>query len=84
MKNIGDYIIMDSVNREINNLFSNDMIFESITHDKVSKPSYQLNKISDYSFIGGTNLLSLKMNHYKQWKINLIDTLFLNNVILMG
>ncbi len=83
-ENIGDYIIMDSVDREIYNLFYNDMIFETLTHDVVSKPTYRLNKTSDYSFVGGTNLLSSNMNKYNQWKINLIDSLFLNNVILMG
>ncbi len=82
--NIGDFIIMDSVNREFKELFKKDMIFHSITHDKISKATYRLNKISDYSFIGGTNLLSSNMNIYNQWKINLIDALFLKNIILMG
>lgn len=35
--NIGDFIIMDSVNREFKELFKKDMIFHSITHDKISK-----------------------------------------------
>ena len=83
-ENIGDFIIMDSVERELNKLFSRDMIFKSITHDKVDKITYRLNKISDYSFIGGTNLLSSNMNRYNQWKINLIDSFFLKNIILMG
>lgn len=83
-ENIGDFIIMDSVNRELKELFRNDMIFYSLTHDKISKASYRLNKISDYSFIGGTNLLSSNMNNYNQWKINLIDSIFLKNIVLMG
>lgn len=82
--NIGDFIIMDSVEQELNKLFPRDMMFKSITHDKVSKITYRLNKISDYSFIGGTNLLSSNMNRYNQWKINLIDSFFLKNIILMG
>ena len=82
--NIGDYIIMDSVSEVLNDLFKNDMFFDSYTHGKVSKESYFLNKQSDYSFIGGTNLLSSNMNKYNQWKINLIDGLFLKNIILMG
>ncbi|MDP3587814.1 MAG: polysaccharide pyruvyl transferase family protein [Sulfuricurvum sp.] len=83
-ENIGDFIIMDSVNRELKELFKNDMLFYSLTHDKVSRATYRLNKISDYSFIGGTNLLSSNMNSYNQWKINLIDSLFFKNIILMG
>ena len=82
--NIGDFIIMDSVNRELKELFVYDMIFNTITHDKIHRGTYRLNQISDHSFIGGTNLLSSNMNKYNQWKINLIDGLFLNNVILMG
>ena len=83
-KNIGDFIIMDSVIRELKQLFSNDMMFYSLTHDKVSKETYRLNRVSDYSFIGGTNLLSSNMNEYNQWKINLIDSVFLSNIVLMG
>lgn len=83
-KNIGDFIIMDAVNRELKKLFEKDMFFYALTHDKVSKATYRLNKISDYSFIGGTNLLSSNMNKYNQWKINFFDSLFLKNIILMG
>jgi len=83
-ENIGDYIIMDSVNYEIYNLFYNEMIFETLTHDVISKPSYRLNKISDFSFIGGTNLLSSKMNKYNQWKIGFIDAFFLKDILLLG
>lgn len=83
-ENIGDFIIMDSVNRELKELFKNDMIFYSLTHDKISKATYRLTKISNYSFIGGTNLLSSNMNDYNQWKINLIDSFYLKNLILMG
>jgi polysaccharide pyruvyl transferase WcaK-like protein len=82
--NIGDFIIMDSVNRELKELFKKDMLFHSLTHEKVSKATYRLNKISDYSFVGGTNLLSSNMIKYNQWKINLIDAFFLKNIILMG
>ena len=83
-ENIGDFIIMDSVNRELKKIFSLDMLFYSLTHDKISKATYRLNKISDYTFIGGTNLLSSNMNSYNQWKINFIDSLFLKDTILMG
>jgi polysaccharide pyruvyl transferase WcaK-like protein len=83
-ENIGDFIIMDSVNRELKELFKDDMIFYTLTHDIVSKSTYRLNKISDYSFIGGTNLLSSNMHRYNQWKINLYDSLYLKNIILMG
>ena len=83
-KNVGDSIIMDSVNRELKELFKKDMIFYSITQGKVDKASYDLFKLSNYSFVGGTNLLSSNMNKYNQWKINLIDSIYCKNMILMG
>ena len=82
--NIGDCIIMDGVKIQLSKIFLNDMFFYSITHDKIHKKTYELNKISNYSFIGGTNLLSSNMNRYNQWKINLIDLIFLKDIILMG
>jgi polysaccharide pyruvyl transferase WcaK-like protein len=83
-ENMGDFIIMDSVKKELRDLFQNDMFFYSLTHDKISKATYRLNKISDYSFIGGTNLLSSNMNRYNQWKINMFDSIYLKNIILLG
>lgn len=82
--NIGDFIIMDSVNKELKKMFKSSMFFYSTTHDKVANHTYNLHKISDYSFVGGTNLLSSNMNDYNQWKINLFDGLFMKNIILMG
>ena len=82
--NIGDFIIMDSVNKELKKLFTKDMFFYSFTHEKISKATYKLNNISDYSFIGGTNLLSSNMDRYNQWKINVIDSFFIKDIILMG
>lgn len=83
-ENIGDYIIMDAVDNQLYQLFKNEMLFHSLTHGKVSKETYRLNRISNYSFIGGTNLLSSNMNSYNQWKINMIDALFLGGIVLMG
>lgn len=83
-ENVGDYIIMDAVNNQIFQLFTNDMIFHSLTHDKISNATYRLNRTSNFSFIGGTNLLSSNMNSYNQWKINIIDAFFLRDIVLMG
>ena len=83
-KNLGDSIIMDSVNDEINKIFPESMIMYTQTHEKISHPTYSIVKQSNFSFIGGTNLISSNMNYYKQWKINLIDSFFLKDIILMG
>lgn len=83
-ENLGDFIIMDAVRDHINEMFPEAMVLHTATHEKISRPTYNIVKQSDFSFVGGTNLISSNMNSYNQWKINLIDGLFLNNIILMG
>jgi len=82
--NLGDYIIMDSVRKELNNIIPDSFFVELQTHDKLGKVSYKNLKKSDFCIMGGTNLLSSNMNSYNQWKINLIDSFFLKDVVLMG
>lgn len=83
-ENLGDYIIMDAVQDHLNGIFPDAMILNTATHERISKPTYLLVKNSDLSFVGGTNLLSSNMNTYNQWKINFIDSIFLNDIVLMG
>lgn len=83
-KNTGDSIIMDAVYSELKEIFHSDMFFNSITHDRIWRTTYSLNRISDFTLVGGTNLLSSNMNSYNQWKINMFDSLFLKGIILMG
>lgn len=83
-ENLGDFIIMESVRDVISEVFTNSTVFHTGTHDVISRNSYLLNKQVNYSFLGGTNLLSSNMNKYNQWKINLYDSFFLNNITLLG
>lgn len=81
--NLGDQIIMDSVQKHLDSLF--DALFIHIpTHDVISKESYQFMKKSHFIFVGGTNLLSSNMNSYNQWRVSWWDALFVKNIILMG
>jgi len=82
--NLGDSIIMDSVREHINEMFPDSMVMYTQTHEKISHSTYSIIKKSNFSFVGGTNLISSNMNFYNQWKINLIDSLFLKDIILMG
>jgi polysaccharide pyruvyl transferase WcaK-like protein len=75
---------MDAVRDHINEVFPDAMVLHTATHEKISRPTYSIVKNSDLSFVGGTNLISSNMNSYNQWKINLVDSLFLNDIILMG
>lgn len=83
-KNLGDLIIMDSINSALCDLFPKGRFFNSPTHDIIGKTSYALNKGCDFSFIGGTNLLSSNMNSYNQWNVNFYDAIFLKEIILLG
>jgi len=83
-ENLGDYLIMESLKLELRNIFQNDFFIHVPTHDKLWKNSFEQIKKSDFLFVCGTNLLSSNMNSYNQWKINLFDSLFLKNIILMG
>ncbi|NES85012.1 MAG: polysaccharide pyruvyl transferase family protein [Moorea sp. SIO2B7] len=82
--NLGDQIIIDSVDNIIEKTFEESLVIRIQTQDKISKNSYKYIMRSDLKIIGGTNLLSSNMNSYKQWKVNLWDSLFINDIILLG
>ncbi|MBH8566266.1 polysaccharide pyruvyl transferase family protein [Nostoc sp. CENA67] len=82
--NIGDQIIMDAVNRNLNDLFPDAFFLRTHTHDVISKTSYRYIQTSEFVIVGGTNLLSSNMNSYNQWKVSLWDSLFVKDIILMG
>ncbi|RLM17391.1 hypothetical protein BIY29_19160, partial [Brenneria alni] len=61
----------------------------SPTHEVIYNQAYKLNRISEFSFIGGSNLLSsdhsfLLKKKYNQWAVNIFDALKINNPILLG
>lgn len=82
--NLGDQIIMDAVNKEVENLFSSDMVLRSCTHMKMGKETYKMLLESRVSLIGGTNILSSNMTSNQQWRINFIDSIFAKKMILLG
>ena len=82
--NLGDQIIMDSVIKELERIFNDDFFISFPTHERIWFNSYKELKNVDISIVGGSNLLSSNMNHYNQWKINMLDIFFLKGVVLMG
>ncbi len=83
-KNMGDQIIMDAVNTQLRRIFPKDFFLNVPTHDYIDKHGYQLAREASYIFVGGTNLLTAKMNIYNQWRIDLRDFFKLRNAVLMG
>lgn len=87
--NIGDEIIVDSVKRELEKLFTRNklsMFLNIPTHEKISRYGKKIIKDSDYSFVAGTNLLSSKYKILRtnQWNIPIFEAYNLNSIILMG
>jgi polysaccharide pyruvyl transferase WcaK-like protein len=81
--NIGDGIIMDAVREHLQPLITDQMVTMS-THSPNGKPGRKITKKSDYSIIGGTNLLASHLRKFNQWKFSYLDLIGLNNVVLMG
>lgn len=81
--NLGNKIIMDSVYRELNDIFPEDF-FYNIPYQIIKGKSLKILGDSDFKFFGGTNSLSSKMNKYKQWDLNIYNSKYLNGLILMG
>lgn len=85
--NLGDEIIVDSVTRELKNIFKEDTMFLRVpTHEVISRRSHRIVNESDYAFVAGTNILNSKFKIFKAnlWNLNLVDIMKLNKVILMG
>ncbi|WP_009633332.1 polysaccharide pyruvyl transferase family protein [Synechocystis sp. PCC 7509] len=82
--NLGDLIIQEAVNREINNIFPNSNIIRYSTQQFLEK-SHVTDIVScPLILVGGTNLLSSHILKYQQWKLSLIDAIRIKNVVLLG
>lgn len=81
--NIGNQIIMDAVNKELVDLFPNEF-FIHMPVEEMGFKTRMYNRNSNYSFVGGTNLLNSNIRKYRQWGLTLHNILILRNCILMG
>ncbi len=81
-KNLGDFIIMDAIHKQLQFLLENNFVISYPTHMPILH-SYQMlrkNEVSkacreaDYKFLCGTNLFAHNLLHITLgWNINLID-----------
>ena len=81
--NLGDLIIQEAVNRELNEIFGRHIVRLS-TQTPLRQNEFKLLEECSIIFVGGTNLLSSYMNKYKQWKISFVDALRIKKAILFG
>lgn len=83
--NLGDLIIQDAVQRELDKIFGIKNITKFSTHSALTKQEIEFIRNECLLIIvGGTNLLSSKMNEYRQWKIGIKTAFQLKKTILLG
>lgn len=83
--NMGDFIIFDSIKRELRELFDDAFNIDVSTHLPISYIFTNLLKDADYKFVCGTNLLMGKLNGiFRQWDINIFNAKKLGPAILIG
>lgn len=82
--NLGNEIIMDSVNNVINELFPESFLFRIPWEGKLSAKSLRYMAESDFTFFGGTNSLSSHLLRYKQHGFRLKDLLTFRSLVSLG
>ncbi|KAB8317849.1 polysaccharide pyruvyl transferase family protein [Tolypothrix campylonemoides VB511288] len=83
--NLGDLIIQEAVERELNKIFGSKNFIKFSTHAALTKQEIELIRNDCFlTLVGGSNLLSSNMNEYRQWKIGLKTAFQLKKAILLG
>lgn len=83
-ENVGDFIIMDAVFKEMSSIIKDKQIINIASHDYPTKRGRRLIKSSDYCLVGGTNLLNSHLLSKRPWSFRWHDLLRLNNALLVG
>ena len=82
--NLGDHIIMDSVDSVVSELWPKGKLNRIATHEFMSLAAKFSANFSNIKIVGGTNLLNANIRKYKQWKLRNIDAYIARNSILLG
>ncbi|MCL6435193.1 MAG: polysaccharide pyruvyl transferase family protein [Leptolyngbyaceae cyanobacterium HOT.MB2.61] len=82
--NLGDLIIQEAVNRELNEIFENQEIIRFSTHSFLQPEHLKVIRTCPFIIVGGTNLLSSNMDQYRQWRLSLRHALRIQRAILFG
>lgn len=83
--NLGDHIIMDSVNRIADELFRDDFVINVPTHFSIHPKDLLKFRKYDVGIVGGTNLLKNNTLRNSQWKIGVKDlALLAHKAVLLG
>lgn len=83
--NLGDQVISRSAQTFLNGAFSDKFIVSISTHQPIPFRMRRYLKDSACSFVLGSNLLHSGMLFgFRQWNISILDTLQINNLVLVG
>ena len=84
--NLGDQIIFDAANTEIDAAFPDAFKIEISTHLPLSYRFMRLILKVNPKIVCGTNILSSNMGQliYKQWNLRFVEGLYLRKLILLG
>lgn len=83
--NVGDEIISDSARRHLDPLFMDKFVVRLSTHQKTSFRYRRYLRASEIGFVLGSNLLKSSMLlGFRQWDVSLLDTIQINNLVLVG
>jgi len=82
--NLGNEIIMDSINSVISELFPDSFLFRIPFDENFSTKSLKYMAGSDYTFFGGTNSFSSHLLRYKQHGFRLRDLILFRNLVSFG
>lgn len=82
--NLGNEIIMDSVNSIVEELFPETFLFRIPWEEKFSRKSLRYMASSDFTFFGGTNAFSSHLLRYKQHGFRLKDLITFRDLTSFG
>ncbi len=82
--NLGNQIIMSSIELIINDLFDNNFIYKMQASEPFGRTSIQNFNKSDFIFFGGTNALTSNINKEKYIGFSLHNLIYFNQLLLLG
>jgi len=82
--NLGNQIIMDSVDAVLKKMFPQAFFVPLPYLDSIGKEACAYVKASNYTFFGGTNALSSEMRTYRQWGLDSDIAGRISGVVLLG
>ena len=82
--NLGNLVIQDAVNRELNRLFADRPVVRISTFQPPELPQLQQLRGAHAIILGGTNMLTSRMREYRQWVISMRHAFRLRPTVLLG